>query len=113
MLNDRELQIVANQALYEILEEHGDACTQVREIDHWASFNSAHARGHFVESCLAAGFFLRGTADPLAPTEMFRAQIWHRDVPADEAMDRIAPFLFDLAAEAGGFYEGWDTAVLV
>lgn len=113
MLSDRELQIAANKALYEDLEDQGDSRTQVREIDHLAMFASLEARNNFIEHCLVAGFFLRATIDPFSPSGAYRAQIWHRDIPSEEAMDQIAPFVSELAYEAGGDYEGWCTRALV
>jgi hypothetical protein len=112
MLNDREMQIAASQALCETLEQQGDARTQVREIDHWAYFPCADSRSRYVERCVGAGFRLRGTSEPMGPWEMYGAQVWHRDVPSDEAMEQVTLFLYDLAFEAGGDYDGWETRIV-
>ena len=112
MNTERELQAAASRALCEVLEQQGDARTQVREIDDWAYFPNADARGAFVETCVRAGFFLRGTSEPTGPWEMFGAQVWHRDVPSDDAMEQVTLFLYDLAFEAGGDYDGWETKVV-
>ncbi len=112
MNTERELQMAASRALCEVLEEQGDARTQVREIDHWAYFPNSEARSNYVEACLRAGFSLRGTSEPTGPWEMFGAQVWHRDVPSDDAMEQVTLFLYDLAFEAGGDYDGWETRVV-
>ena len=112
MFTDRDLQIAASRALCATLEEQGDARTQVREIDHWAYFPNAEARGQFVEASLHAGFRLRGTSEPTGPWEQYGAQIFHRDVPSDEAMEQVTLFLYDLATDAGGDYDGWETRIV-
>lgn len=112
MYTDRDLQIAASRALCETLEEQGDTRTHVREIDHWAVFPDAEARGDFVERCLEAGFFLRGTSEPTALWEGYGAQVWHRDVPSDEAMEQVTLLLFDLALDSGGDYDGWETQIV-
>jgi len=112
MYTERDLQMAASRALCETLEEQGDARTQVREIDHWAFFPTTEARGSYVEACLAAGFRLRGTSEPTGPWEMFGAQVFHRDVPSDEAMEQVTLCLYDLAFDAGGDYDGWETLIV-
>ena len=112
MLTDRDLQIAASRALCEVLEEQGDARTQVREIDHWAYFPTSEGRSDFVERCVHAGFSLRGTSEPTGPWEMFGAQVWHRDVPSDEAMEQVTLLLYDLAYASGGDYDGWETRIV-
>lgn len=112
MLNDRELQIAASRALCERLEARGDARTMVREIDHWAYFPSAANRCYFIETSLAAGLRLRGTSEPMGPWESYGAQVFHLDVPSDEAMEQVTLLLYDLADAAGGDYDGWETRVL-
>lgn len=112
MLSDRDIQIAASRALCETLEAQGDARTHVREIDHWAYFPCAVSRSHYIETCVRAGFSLRGTSEPTGPWEMFGAQVWHRDVPSDEAMEQVTLFLYDLAFEAGGDYDGWETRIV-
>ena len=112
MLTDRDLQIAASRILCETLEAQGDARTQVREIDHWAYFPDAGTRGDFIEACVHSGFALRGTSEPTGPWELFGAQVWHRDVPSDEAMEQVTLLLYDLALTAGGEYDGWETRVL-
>ena len=112
MLNERDMQVAASRALCETLEQQGDFRTFVREIDHWAYFPCADSRSHYVERCVHAGFSLRGTSEPMGPWEMYGAQLWHRDVPSDEAMEQVTLFLYDLAFEAGGDYDGWETRIV-
>jgi hypothetical protein len=112
MLSERDMHMAASRAMCETLELQGDTRTQVREIDHWAYFPCVHSRSHFIEASVAAGFRLRGTSEPLGPWEMYGARVWHRDVPAEEAMEQITLLLYDLAFEAGGDYDGWETRVV-
>lgn len=112
MMTERDLQIAASRALCETLEENGDARTQVREIDHWAYFPTPDARGDFVERCLHVGFSLRGTSEPTGPWQQYGAQVWHLDVPSDEAMEQVTLLLYDIACESGGDYDGWETRIV-
>lgn len=112
MYSERELQKAASRALCARLEARGDARTAVREIDHWAYFPSPDARARYVEAAVAAGLRLRGTSEPMGPWENFGAQLFHLDVPSEEAMDAVTLMLYDLAENAGGDYDGWETNVV-
>jgi hypothetical protein len=112
MQSDRELQKAASRDLCERLAARGDARTIVREIDHWAYFPTPESRASFVEAGIRAGFRLRGTSEPTGPWQGFGAQLYHRDVPIDEAMEQVTLLLYDLAEESGGDYDGWETLIL-
>ena len=112
MYSDREQHMAASRAMCETLEASGDARTIVREIDHWAYFPCPDSRARFVEAALEAGLRLRGTSEPMGLWETYGAQVYHLDVPSDEAIDAVTLLLLDLAANAGGDYDGWETRIV-
>ena len=105
-------QSTKNQQIIDTLRSHGDALTQVREIDHWAYFPTGFLRAQFVVKCDSAGFDLVSTSDPQAPGQQYGARVSHRDVPGEEVMARIVGLLCDLAEECGGEYDGWETQIV-
>lgn len=108
----REQQKRANAAALEALREQGDALTEVRTIDHWASFPNAAARARFIENCLVVGMKLRGTRDPEHPNEGYSVHIFHQDVPDEDCLNLVTALLIGLAAEASGEYEGWEAPLV-
>ena len=68
-----DVNSAATKRVLQLLAEHGDALTVVREVDHFAYFPSAELRADFIAKCLASGFKLRGTIEPYRPGSGFGA----------------------------------------
>jgi len=98
-----------HRLVLELLTQHGDALTQVREIDHFAYFPTPTLRAQFIDRCLAAGFKLRRTSEPYKPGSGFGAILFHTDVPDEETVGKITCLLDDLTRECSGEYDGWET----
>jgi hypothetical protein len=98
----------------EVLTDHGDALTTVREIDHFSYFPDMGARARYLDKCLAAGFRLRALTEPRT-TEGFRfgAIIFHNDIPDKEVLLKVHALLTAMAAAEDGYYDGWETQLIV
>ena len=107
-----DVTLAASKRVLEVLEEHGDALTEVRDIEHWAYFPTPEARAAFVEDALKAGFKLRTTIEPHEYSDEFGAIVFHADTPNEELMEKLFAFLSQLAKKSGGTYDGWETQVL-
>jgi Family of unknown function (DUF695)/Regulator of ribonuclease activity B len=105
-------QRIENRRVCDALEQHGDLLTQKREIDHWAYFPNASARASFVERALRLGFRLRSMSEPAKAGDQYGVRLYRIDVPARESIDDVTISLFQLAAEHGGEYDGWETQVI-
>src|ERR1700759_418951 len=99
----------ATERVIEVLSEHGDALTTVREIDHFSYFPDVAARARYVDKCLGAGFKLRALSEPYRPGAGFGAIVFHDDVPDENVLLKVHALLTELAAAEGGNYDGWET----
>jgi len=104
-------QAALNAHVLDALREHGDALTEIREIDHFAYFPTAQSCTRYIDKCLSAGSKLR-TTGPAATGVSFLAQIFHNDVPDEEILGKVTSLLVDLAQECGGEYDGWEAQVV-
>jgi hypothetical protein len=112
MGNGRSEQRAKNCEVLGLLQEHGDALTSVREIDHWAYFRTAEDRSRFVEACAAAGFTLRNTSEPAISKLRYGARSFHADIPGESVLDDATAQISALAVEAEAEYDGWETQLV-
>jgi hypothetical protein len=103
----------ATERVIEVLAEHGDALSTVREIDHFAYFPDVAARARYLDKCLTAGFKLRRLSEPYKPGAGFGAIIFHNDVPDEDVLLKVHALLSELAAAEGGDCDGWETQLIV
>lgn len=109
---NRNHQHAANRRISDLLARHGDTPTQVRAIDHWAYFPTAESRSTFVAKCLTLGLRVRTLRNTGRPGDKFYARLFHIDIPGRRIMDDLASSLYDLAADSGGEYDGWETQIV-
>jgi regulator of RNase E activity RraB len=102
----------SNRKIADILHDHGDDLSRVREIDHWAYFPTAEARAGFLVKCRALGMAVARTMDPDSHSNQFGAVVFHVDAPNTQVMDDLTGRLIALAEQAGGKYDGWETQIL-
>ena len=102
--------VSANGRLNHIPKAHGDALTEVREIDHWACFPRETCRSAFVDKCLRLGLSMGSLSEPAGDT--FGVRMFHADIPTLPTMDEMVRLLSGFAAECGGEYDGWETQIL-
>jgi regulator of RNase E activity RraB len=102
----------SNRKIADILYDHGDDLSRVREIDHWVYFPSAEARTDFLARCASLGLSVARTMEPDAHSKQFGAVVFHVDAPNIQLMDALTQQLIALAAETGGEYDGWETQIL-
>ena len=109
---NRNNQHAANRRISDLLARHGDTLTQLRAIDHWAYFPTAESRSTFVLKCLTLGLRVRTLRDAERVGDNFCARLFHIDIPGHRIMDDLTLALYDLAAESGGEYDGWETQIV-
>lgn len=110
--SDRIRQVMLNRRLYDNLESLGDPLVDAREVRHWAYFPTAYERSIFMDECKARGFEPQSTSEPDAVNPDYGVIVTRRDIPAGDTFDDDVMALFDLTAECGGDYDGWETEVL-
>ena len=109
-----ELPPSATERVIEVLAEHGDALTTVREIDHFSYFPDVQSRERYLDKCITAGFKLRALTEPPVTDDLrFGAIVFHNDIPDEEVLLRVHALLTELASAEGGKYDGWETQLIV
>jgi hypothetical protein len=109
---ERDLQIIQNRRVCQLLEERGDALQAPREIDHWLSFASPQALANYVQAVAPQGFAVRSQASEPDEAGRYSLQLWRTDVPGYSAINEVALPLFDLARASEGVYEGWESVLI-
>ncbi|MBK7877939.1 MAG: DUF695 domain-containing protein [Planctomycetes bacterium] len=109
--SDESLQSIHNRRLCDRIEEHGDALTEPREVDHWAYFDADAGIDAFVIEAAELGFALRERIEPTADSRR-GVRLWRSDLPSHAAIDSIVLPLFRLARTHGGHYDGWETFIV-
>jgi hypothetical protein len=106
-----DLQRIRNRHVCDVLQEHGDAMTAAREIEHWAYFPDMASRGRFLARLDSLGFTVRelwGAGETAGCGVRFSRV----DIPSFWAIDEVTLPLYQAASEAGGDYDGWETQVI-
>lgn len=109
--NPRQIQSILNRRVIESLEKHGDKLTERREVNHWLYFPSKEVRENFIEQVKEKGFKIEGT-DTFDDKEFnYQLRISRVDGVQHEEVDEYVLYLWELAEELGGDYDGWETSV--
>lgn len=109
---DERRQWMQDRRVTDALAERGDALTTPRRIDHWAYFATADARDQFVTDAKQAGFSLERAAQVERDELPFAAQLFREDAAELEHIHEAVMILYDLVAQHGGDYDGWESPVV-
>lgn len=108
----RARQSIENRSVCDALERNGDSMTAPREIDHWAYFPAPLSRDAFLQRTRELGFQMRACDTVDGKNNEFEARVYRVDIPSFAAIDDICLPLYDLAADCGGRYDGWECQVI-
>lgn len=104
-------QVIQDMRVEQALRERGDPITDEREIMHWATFQSAEARQEFV-ALLPEGVQVQELYEAEDSLDnRFVARLSHYGLPEHRSLNRTTVRLGRAAREAGGAYDGWETAL--
>ncbi len=112
MSAEGRIPTTATLRVLEVLSEHGDAMTTVREIDHFSYFPTAEGRSRFIEKCLAVGLKLRRLSEPDHILDRYGAILFHDDVPDEDLLLKMHEMLTAMAEAEAGNYDGWETQLI-
>jgi hypothetical protein len=110
--SEAEWQLIQDMKVVRHLEENGDSLAQSRRVDHWAYFDSAEARDAFAEWVVAQGYQIGKDCLPSEKSPQHGVQFFHSCAPRPFAINEHTAALRAKAAELGGDYDGWETAVI-
>jgi uncharacterized protein (TIGR01619 family) len=107
-------QTIENRRVCDSLERNGDKLLEAREIDHWIHFVDVANRDEFIDRASHLGFSLRAVSELSEDhnNDRYTVQVWRSDVPSFSNIDSVTLPLFNLAAEYGGEYDGWESIVV-
>ncbi|MEY5049488.1 MAG: hypothetical protein RLZZ175_2847 [Bacteroidota bacterium] len=110
--NPSQIQCMKNRRVVEVLEENGDDLTQPREVDHWIYFNTIEDRTKYVEEVKNEGFTIVNETKLDDRKEMpYSLQISRFDNVDLNSVNDYVLYLWALAEEYNGDYDGWETSI--
>lgn len=111
--NPRQLQSMLNRRVLENLENNGDKLTQAREVNHWIYFKSIEDMEKYIEEVKQNDFKIEDAdRNPDHVKEFkYRLIISRVDSVVHGDVDNYVLYLWELANELGGDYDGWETSI--
>lgn len=107
-------QRMKNRQVVQQLEDHGDALDAKRVVTHWAGFDDKAGRKAFIEEIIRRGFTVADESDDDDPENPFPYSVsFEREDFVDwDSINEVTIELLDLAEEADGDYDGWETMIV-
>jgi uncharacterized protein (TIGR01619 family) len=113
--NPRQLQSILNRRVIDNLEKNGDKLSQPREVSHWIYFKATADRDRYIEKIKEKNFKIEDTDTNSDYDQEFKykLRISRVDNVGHGDVDDYVLYLWELANELGGDYDGWETSVKV
>jgi uncharacterized protein (TIGR01619 family) len=110
--NPWQLQSILNRRVIENLEKNGDKLTIPREVNHWIYFKTTEEREKYIVRVKENGFKIEDI-DKIDHDKEFKytLRISRVDNVRHGDLDDYVLYLWDLAQELGGNYDGWETSI--
>jgi uncharacterized protein (TIGR01619 family) len=111
--NPKQFQRILNRRVIENLEKNGDKLTLPREVNHWIYFKSKENRDYYVEKVKEKNFKIEDMDESGDYDKEFKykLRISRIDTVGQSEVDDYVLYLWELANELGGDYDGWETSV--
>jgi uncharacterized protein (TIGR01619 family) len=108
----QQFQSIQNRRVIEQLEKGGDNLTKEREVFHWIYFKSESDRENFLEKIKNDNFSIVDKGSNKSWGEYsYRLQLKRVDKVDQNSVDEYVIYLWKLANEIGGDYDGWETSI--
>jgi hypothetical protein len=104
-----EMAVMQSYQIMAMLEDEGDNLSTCREVEHYASFDTASQKDRFVEAAKEKGFEYK---DDLSDEDFTHgvAVVKEHDLAQDTIIHIISD-IFSLVDSNGGSYELWSTVI--
>lgn len=109
--SERDMQMIQNGRVLSVLERDGDQHDVVRDVSHWAYFDTTGARDRFAADALAKGFREVSRCEDAEPPRPFGITVSGATDVNYKSINNVTLELFGLAKDLGGEYDGWETSV--
>lgn len=108
----QQFQSIQNRRVIDQLEKGGDNLTKSREVFHWIYFKSESDREKFLERIKNDNFIIVNKGSDKSWGEFaYSLQIKRVDKVDQNSVDEYVIYLWELANEIGGDYDGWETSI--
>jgi len=108
----QQFQSIQNRRVIEQLEKGGDKLTKEREVFHWIYFKSDSDREKFLEKIKNDNFLIVDKGSDKSWGEFsYSLQIKRVDKVDQDNVDEYVIYLWKIANEIGGEYDGWETSI--
>lgn len=108
----QQFQSIQNRRVIEQLEKGGDKLTKEREVFHWIYFKSDSDREKFLEKIKNDKFSIVDKGNDKSWGEFaYILQLKRVDKVDQNSVDDYVIYLWKLANETGGEYDGWETSI--
>ena len=109
--NEMDFQSISNRSVLENLEKNGDDLTKAREVFHWIYFNNEIDRKKYIDEVVKENFEVAEKTYDKKIELPFGLQIKRIDYVGYDKIDEYTLYLWKLAQEKNGDYDGWETSV--
>jgi uncharacterized protein (TIGR01619 family) len=108
----QQFQSIQNRRVIEQLEKGGDKLIKVREVDHWIYFKTEKDRETFIQKISNDGFsIVDKDYDKKLDETPYSLHIKRVDKVDQNSVDEYVIYLWKLANETNGDYDGWETSI--
>lgn len=110
---DRDMQLIQNKRVLDVLQSYGDSLTSPRKIEHWLGFSHVDERDKFILYAIDNEFKIEDTFyDHETEYYPYRVHISRMDFVYEDSLEDLVMDLYDMAQKCMGEYDGWETAVV-
>lgn len=108
----QQFQSIQNRRVIDQLQKGGDKLTKERDVFHWIYFKSDSDREKFLEKIKNDNFSVVDKGSDKSWGEFaYRLQIKRVDKVDQNSVDEYVIYLWKIANEIGGEYDGWETSI--
>lgn len=109
--SEMDMQSISNRDVLEQLEKNGDKLEKPREVFHWIYFKNEKDRENYLNLVTKDNFQLVNKEYNKKDEYKFFLQIKRVDKVGYEYIDDYTLYLWRIAKENNGEYDGWETSV--
>ncbi len=109
--NEMDMQSISNRDVLAQLEKNGDNLEKPREVFHWIYFKSEKERENFLNIVSKENFSVVSKNLNKKDEFKYSLQIKRVDKVGYEFIDEYTLYLWKVAKENNGEYDGWETSV--
>ena len=108
----QQFQSIQNRRVIDRLEKNGDKLIKMREVDHWIYFKTKKDQNLFLNKILFDGFtVVTKEYDKKSGGLPYKLHIKRIDKVDWNSVDAYVVYLWKLASDCNGIYDGWETSV--